>query len=90
MSTDLALLLLAVLSLLGQTVIALEGGPRGIYKKVPEEDVLSKKSLDLNEYPEGYYAFNVAPNRVPPKVRKPPYQKSGRPCPGKRKEKLFK
>ncbi|CAG0923034.1 unnamed protein product [Notodromas monacha] len=55
---------------------------RGVYTRLSKEDVLARKSLDVDEYPEGYYAFNVAPNKMPPKVRKPPYSKSGRPCPG--------
>ncbi|XP_066959294.1 uncharacterized protein spz6 isoform X1 [Macrobrachium rosenbergii] len=34
------------------------------------------------EYPEGYYAFQEAPGKVPPKVRKPPYVQSRIPCLG--------
>ncbi|KAK3858088.1 hypothetical protein Pcinc_035697 [Petrolisthes cinctipes] len=34
------------------------------------------------DYPEGYYPFEEAPAKIPPKVRKPPYLQSKVPCPG--------
>ncbi|KAG7153711.1 hypothetical protein Hamer_G009379 [Homarus americanus] len=38
--------------------------------------------LETANYPEGYYAFEEAPSKTPPKVRKPPYLQSKVPCPG--------
>ncbi|XP_069940677.1 uncharacterized protein spz6 [Cherax quadricarinatus] len=38
--------------------------------------------LETPDYPEGYYAFEEAPAKIPPKVRKPPYIQSKVPCPG--------
>ncbi|KAF4525035.1 hypothetical protein B566_EDAN001948 [Ephemera danica] len=37
---------------------------------------------DLLEPPEGYYAFEEAPNAEPPRVRRPPYLQSDMPCAG--------
>ncbi|XP_059478672.1 uncharacterized protein LOC132198579 [Neocloeon triangulifer] len=36
----------------------------------------------LQEPPEGYYAFEEAPNAEPPKVRRPPYLQTDVPCAG--------
>ncbi|XP_043242725.1 uncharacterized protein LOC122392187 [Amphibalanus amphitrite] len=32
--------------------------------------------------PDGYYLFDTAPFKTPPKVRKPPYAQTSKPCPG--------
>ena len=37
---------------------------------------------ELASPPEGYYPFDVAPFKTPPKVRKPPYLQTSKPCPG--------
>lgn len=44
--------------------------------------VASAANQDASEYPEGYYAFEEAPGKTPPKVRKPPYLQSKIPCKG--------
>jgi hypothetical protein len=35
------------------------------------------------QYPQGYYAFEESPAKIPPKVRKPPYLQTQVHCPGK-------
>ncbi|GFG40191.1 hypothetical protein Cfor_09779 [Coptotermes formosanus] len=39
-------------------------------------------SSEVQEPPEGYYAFVESPNAEPPRVRRPPYQHSDKDCPG--------
>ena len=42
---------------------------------------LAASAVELSP-PEGYYLFDVAPFKTPPKVRKPPYAQTSKPCPG--------
>lgn len=39
-------------------------------------------SPELQEPPEGYFAFEEAPNAEPPRVRRPPYLQTDVPCAG--------
>ena len=40
------------------------------------------ESQDVDEPPEGYYAFIESPNADPPKVKMPPYNDSDKECQG--------
>ncbi|XP_045599753.2 uncharacterized protein spz6 [Procambarus clarkii] len=44
--------------------------------------VAAQDYQETPDYPDGYYAFDEAPAKIPPKVRKPPYFQSKVPCPG--------
>ncbi|XP_050689681.1 uncharacterized protein LOC126981976 [Eriocheir sinensis] len=44
--------------------------------------VVSVHSQGVSDYPEGYYPFEEAPGKIPPRVRKPPYLQSTVPCAG--------